>query len=557
MHLGEKLADFFSYFNPFEKSFDSLDSFSHLGGFDKAQTIFFTVVGAIFGLGIGGLAAFRFCAKNLSPQDQKTAAVAKGILQQQMVEAIKAGHWERLDALWQKSVKDNIDINPADLELGFREVKVSTDAKTPVDIFKETVPSIGQEGFLFRKAIINGDPQLFQTAIISAEKKGLMPRELLLQVVPTLTHNKLATDFLKRIIASYDHIVTFGPDKTKLTAFQMLHISCIGENALQKGGDKNIRLKKGEVGIAHSLLIDFKQKNFTIIQGVHGVVKAQGAFGKVRSTIEVSLQKVGKVYRAKESEVVDTVRKTVHLDPSIPHRKFQPNEVKYEAKYGDLRTHVLYLQKGVEKETMTFKAYPYTLTSYMQNNKFTHTELFSVMDQVSSTLARMHHDNVIHRDLKPDNILFNPPGKAKLGDFGETKEIAQDSPVERHITPLFTSPEVVTGKALPKDIAQNKAQDMFALGLTLYCCIRGKAKDQDIPWYQALLDWWNNGIASPNPYSPIEGVILATLNTLDPRHPFTTLCKGLLEPDPAKRLTVDQCRLELQKIQSLLQKSPS
>lgn len=554
MYLGEKLADFFSYFNPFEKSFHSLDSFSHLGGFDKAQTIFFTVVGAIFGLGIGGLAAFRFCAKNLSPQDQKTSAVAKSILQQQMVEAIKAGQWERLDALWKKSIENKIDIDLADLALGTREMRVSPDATTPVDIFKETVPSIGHEGFLFRKAIIDGDPKLFQVAITSAEIKGLMPRELLLQVAPTLTHNKLATDFLKRIMASYDHVVTFAPDKTQLSAFQMLHISCIGENALRRGGTENIRVKKRDVGIAHSLLIDYKQKNFTIIQGVHGVVKAQGAYGKVRSTIEVSLQKVGEIYQAKETEIVDTVRKTLHPNPEIPHRKFQPNEVKYEAKYGDLRTHVLYVQKGIEKETMTFKAYPHTLESYMKTSPFSNAALFAVMDQVTSTLQRMHHDNVVHRDIKIANILFNPPNKAKLADFGEAKEISAEQPLERNITPLYVSPEIVLGRAMPQDLEHKKAQDMFALGLTLYCCIIGK---ENVPWKEALSKWWYENNGNPVISSPMEGIILTTLHSLNPSHPFTALCKGLLHPNPARRLTIDQCRKELQRIQTLLQKSPS
>jgi serine/threonine protein kinase/Tol biopolymer transport system component len=103
--------------------------------------------------------------------------------------------------------------------------------------------------------------------------------------------------------------------------------------------------------------------------------------------------------------------------------------------------------------------------------------------QVADGLAKAHTANILHRDLKPDNILVSRDGYAKIVDFGLAKlidtswnPIGADSPTLRALTahgellgtPGYMSPEQVTGKPL------DARADIFAFGCILYEAIAGK-----------------------------------------------------------------------------------
>ncbi|HKD99771.1 MAG TPA: protein kinase, partial [Planctomycetota bacterium] len=90
--------------------------------------------------------------------------------------------------------------------------------------------------------------------------------------------------------------------------------------------------------------------------------------------------------------------------------------------------------------------------------------------QVADALAFAHRQGVIHRDVKPSNVLVRPDGAAVLTDFGLAREEGSDSlTLSGHFvgTPHYTSPEVATG-------GQRRAgerSDVYALGVTLYECL--------------------------------------------------------------------------------------
>lgn len=91
---------------------------------------------------------------------------------------------------------------------------------------------------------------------------------------------------------------------------------------------------------------------------------------------------------------------------------------------------------------------------------------------ISDGLAAAHRDGIIHRDVKPDNVLLNKHGIAKIGDFGLAKRLLNQAgqPFADGIcgTPHYMAPELLQGQAA------SPASDVFALGICLYQMLTGQ-----------------------------------------------------------------------------------
>ena len=100
--------------------------------------------------------------------------------------------------------------------------------------------------------------------------------------------------------------------------------------------------------------------------------------------------------------------------------------------------------------------------------------ILSIMRQVAAALQRAAELGLIHRDIKPDNILLTRKGEVKVADFGLSRCLAPDQqPV--HLTqsgvtmgtPLYMSPEQVEGRPL------DHRTDIYSLGVTCYHLVAG------------------------------------------------------------------------------------
>ena len=95
--------------------------------------------------------------------------------------------------------------------------------------------------------------------------------------------------------------------------------------------------------------------------------------------------------------------------------------------------------------------------------------------QCARALAAAHHAGVIHRDVKPENILVRPDGVVKIVDFGlarqseESSEIGNDTYAGKVMgTPRYMSPEQARGERL------DARTDIFSLGAVLYEMLTGQ-----------------------------------------------------------------------------------
>jgi serine/threonine protein kinase len=96
-----------------------------------------------------------------------------------------------------------------------------------------------------------------------------------------------------------------------------------------------------------------------------------------------------------------------------------------------------------------------------------------VATQVAQALHYAHLRNVIHRDVKPDNILLLPDGRAKLTDFGLAKDHNNDQGLTRHASGLGT-PNFMAPEQFADAKSVNARSDVYALAATLYSIVTGR-----------------------------------------------------------------------------------
>jgi serine/threonine protein kinase len=89
--------------------------------------------------------------------------------------------------------------------------------------------------------------------------------------------------------------------------------------------------------------------------------------------------------------------------------------------------------------------------------------------KMASALASALKHNLLHRDIKPGNILYNAEGEPKLIDFGLVRDAETDNVWEQHVwgTVYYVAPEKVERKG------EDFHSDMYSLGATLYHAITG------------------------------------------------------------------------------------
>lgn len=107
-------------------------------------------------------------------------------------------------------------------------------------------------------------------------------------------------------------------------------------------------------------------------------------------------------------------------------------------------------------------------------------EAVDFVSQVLEALAVAHRANIVHRDIKPQNLMVTPAGLVKVMDFGIAKRTAVETVAQTTMyvgTPRYMSPEQAKGgRATPQS-------DLYAVTITLYELIAGKTPfSAETPW---------------------------------------------------------------------------
>jgi len=144
----------------------------------------------------------------------------------------------------------------------------------------------------------------------------------------------------------------------------------------------------------------------------------------------------------------------------------------------------------------------------------------------------LHARNILHCDLKPDNLLLGDQGQVMLGDMGSALCFLDDSscPVTLHRSQAsFACPELVRRKRASAPVA-GKPADVWALGMCGYWLLSGGT----FPWSDdaSIVDIYA-AIADPRP------LLMPPLLPFD--SPCLALLRGMLDKNPSTRWTATQC----------------
>ncbi|GMH10946.1 hypothetical protein Nepgr_012787 [Nepenthes gracilis] len=138
---------------------------------------------------------------------------------------------------------------------------------------------------------------------------------------------------------------------------------------------------------------------------------------------------------------------------------------------------------------------------------------------IVSGLMYLHAHNIVHMDIKPQNLLVSRHGTVKIADFSVSQVFEDDNDELRRSpgTPVITAPECCLGLTY-----HGKAADTWAVGVTLYCMMMG-----NFPFIGETLQETYDKIVNDSLYLPDD------LNSQ-----LKNLIEGLLCKDPKQRMTL-------------------
>ena len=179
-----------------------------------------------------------------------------------------------------------------------------------------------------------------------------------------------------------------------------------------------------------------------------------------------------------------------------------------------------------------------TLKDYIQKKgKLTPKEVIGITLQVCAGIEAAHSNHIIHRDVKPQNIIISKEGKVKVTDFGIAKATSSNTISTNVMGSVhYTSPEQARGGF------SDAKSDIYSLGITMYEMITGKLPFDGDSTVSIALKHLQEDILPPSehvldiPYSLEQIILKCTQKSADRRYASVAqlsrdLKRSLQDPD--------------------------
>lgn len=165
-----------------------------------------------------------------------------------------------------------------------------------------------------------------------------------------------------------------------------------------------------------------------------------------------------------------------------------------------------------------------SLHGKLRDGPLSSRESARLCQRIAAAVDYAHSQGVIHRDLKPGNVLLDPRGEPKVTDFGLAKRVSDDSAMTRTGavvgTPSYMPPEQATGQVH----AVGPLSDVYSIGAILYCLLTGRPPFQAATVVETLRQVSESEPASPRVLNPGVDIDLETI------------CLKCLEKAPENRI---------------------
>ncbi|MFQ6070793.1 MAG: protein kinase, partial [Candidatus Aminicenantales bacterium] len=202
----------------------------------------------------------------------------------------------------------------------------------------------------------------------------------------------------------------------------------------------------------------------TIFAGRYEVIEELGKGG------------MGRVYRVEDKKIKEEIAlKLIKPEIALDKKTIErfSNELKMARKISHrnvCRMYGLDEEKGTHYITMEYVPGEDLKSFIRRSRQLTLGTALSIAKQVCEGLAEAHRLGVIHRDLKPQNIMIDREGNVRIMDFGIARSLKEKGITGAGVmigTPEYMSPEQVEGKEV------DQRSDIYSLGVILYEMVTG------------------------------------------------------------------------------------
>ena len=179
-----------------------------------------------------------------------------------------------------------------------------------------------------------------------------------------------------------------------------------------------------------------------------------------------------------------------------------------------------------------------TLKEYIERKgRLSHKETISIAIQMCSGIGAAHASGIIHRDIKPQNIIISKDGKVKVTDFGIAKAITSNTVSTNAMGSVhYTSPEQARGGF------SDQRSDIYSIGITLFEMVTGQVPFDGETTVEVAMKHLQQEITPPSelvpdiPYSLEQIILKCTQKSSERRYTSTgdliqDLKHSLVDPD--------------------------
>ena len=270
---------------------------------------------------------------------------------------------------------------------------------------------------------------------------------------------------------------------------------------------KNHAKNKGKDSIKTSAKLEEYKIEESIGEGTYGKVKLAT---HIQTNEKVAIKFINKKKLTHEGDN-ERILNEIKIMKSLNH----PNILKSFEVLDDEINYYIVMERPIKGDLFNY---------ICSKGRLSMDEASFIYYQIVNAIQYLHKNKIVHRDMKPENLMLTKDMIVKIGDFGLSKYFkSKEIRLETNCgSPCYSAPEVLRGnryKPIPVDI--------WGIGIILYCMVCG-----ELPFEDEKEDILIRKVTLCNYTCPIF------VNPI-----FKSLFRRILCPDPKDRLTIDKIKM--------------